>query len=1003
MSLKVFWCVNLWINTSNNLFTNPIGETNLIFLYSSLYIIHVRLGFGFRIGRLGDVMDWMEMEKRWQDEWDKHKIGRADVDEGKPKFYMVFAYPYPTGFLHTGHMRGYSYADAICRFKRLAGYNVLLPVGIHATGNGAIAKSQLIEKGDEKYINYLREHGIPDEEIQKMKDPEYYIKYFGQLYLKDFKRFGLIFDERTYITTIDEIYKRFITWQFHKLMDLGLLVQKEYYATFCENCGPVSVDPSESDLSKGGTAEKVEYTLLKFKTEWNGNDAYIIAATLRPETVFGQTNLWVDPNQMYAVIRVGDEVWIGSKPFAEKLKHQKDDVEVIGEVSGRDLIGRYVLAPGINREIIILPSKFCDPNMGSGIVTSVPSDAPHDWMGLYDLQRSKDECEKYGLDWDVIRQIKPIPIIETPGWGEFPAIEICEKLGIRDSTDPKLEDAKKQIYKSGYYTGKMRETAGKYAGLPVEKAKELIRDELIKQGLADVFYDLSEEVICRCGGRVFIKKVDHQWFIDYGQDWLNERSIEHAKTMNVRPEDYYNNLPKALEWFRERPCARMGRWLGTPFPFDKRYIIEAISDSTLYPIFYLVSKHKDKISPDNLTLEFFDYVFLGKGDVEEVSKKTGLSTDVLETIKREVWYWYPLDINLGGKEHQTVHFPPFVKNHVAILPKELWPRGIFVNYWIVSNTKEKMSKSKGGAQPVPGMAQRYGVDPMRLFYANAAKPYVDLMFDEQLVFEYRNRLEYLYREIERLWKLCDEITPKEDKYLDDWLTNRIKGYLYQISQDIDTFELKHASDIIYYNLLSDIQWYLRRKGSNPDVLRYGLRVMVQLMSVFTPHIAEEIWHEILGEDGFVSLSRLPTIEEVELKQKDSEWYLKSVVEDVNKILRVIKMDHPNKITIIVSDPWKLRLIEKAKQIDQKQVIPTLMKDPEFEEKKKVLAQILKRLIKLLPEYRDVEFLEEYDILSSAREYLQERFGAEIVILHENETDDPKAITALPLRPAIKVT
>ncbi len=127
------------------------------------------------------------------------------------------------------------------------------------------------------------------------------------------------------------------------------MIQKPYFATACINCGPVAVDPSETDISKGGTAEKNEYTLLKFKF----GDDFLVAATLRPETVFGQTNLWVNPEAEYIRVEVEGENWVVSKEAAEKLSYQKDDLLLKEEVDIKSFIGRFALAPGINREIII--------------------------------------------------------------------------------------------------------------------------------------------------------------------------------------------------------------------------------------------------------------------------------------------------------------------------------------------------------------------------------------------------------------------------------------------------------------------------------------------------------------------------------------------------------------------------------------------------------------------------------------------------------------------------
>src|SRR3989338_10727093 len=116
----------------------------------------------------------------------------------------------------------------------------------------------------------------------------------------------------------------------------------------------------------------------------------------------------------------------------------------------------------------------------------------------------------------------------------------------------------------------MRENAGKYAGKRVEEAKELVKAELMEQGKADTFHDLSEEVICRCGQKVSIKRIYDQWFIKYSDAELTERSKEQAKEMNIYPQEYQENLPAVLDWFADRACARLGNWLGSKLPFDAK-------------------------------------------------------------------------------------------------------------------------------------------------------------------------------------------------------------------------------------------------------------------------------------------------------------------------------------------------------------------------------------------------------------------------------------------------
>ena len=268
------------------------------------------------------TMDLQKIEAKWQKSWAQAKLGEARPDE-KPKFFMIFAYPGISGFLHVGHMRGFSYTDAICRYKRMRGFNVLFPVGTHASGNQAIAFANKVKNKDLAWIEYLKRNGCPDKVIAKLASKDQVIEYFNEVYVEEYwKKFGFLCDWDRFTCTSYPDYEKFIQWQFKKLRDADLLVQKPYYATFCPEDGPVAVDPSETDISKGGNAERHEYTLLKFPFD----GAFLVAATLRPETVFGQTNLWINPSATYVKAKVGKETWILSEAAAEKLGYQKDGV-----------------------------------------------------------------------------------------------------------------------------------------------------------------------------------------------------------------------------------------------------------------------------------------------------------------------------------------------------------------------------------------------------------------------------------------------------------------------------------------------------------------------------------------------------------------------------------------------------------------------------------------------------------------------------------------------------
>lgn len=929
-----------------------------------------------------------KIHEKWQEQWEKFSC--VEPDERK-KFFIIFAYPGISGFLHVGHMRGYTYADVIARFKRLTGHNVLFPVGTHASGNQVISFYRKIQEKDKRWVEYLKANGCSDELVQTLVSPKRIIEFFNDVYVNQYwKKFGFICDWKRFTSTAFPDYQKFIQWQFKKLKKLGLLIQKPYYVTYCPRCGPVAVDPSETDISKGGKAEKIEFVVLKFKFE----NIYLVAATLRPETVFGQTNIWVNPNVEYVKARVGSEIWILSKESAKKLKSQKDEVEVIGHISGKELIGKTVIAPMIRKEIPILPASFCDPKFGTGIVTSVPSDAPYDWVALKDLQTDEAKCKAYGLDPEMVKRIKVVQIINIPGVGDFAAKIFSEKFGIKNQTEiEKLENATKEVYKLGFHSGTMKETCGKYAGMRVYDAKELVKKELMESGNAEIMYDLSEEVICRCGERVIIKKVKDQWFINYGSQELKTKTKAHVKNMRILPTEFFNSLPKIIDWYQERACTRLGNWIGTKLPFDEKWIIEPISDSTLYPIYYLISKYvnEGKLKEENLTEEFFDFVFLGDGNVETVSKTTGISKELLEKIRNEIEYWYPLDINLGGKEHQTVHFPVFVMNHVAILPEKFWPKGIFVHWWVVGKGT-KISKSKGGAVPIPDLIAKYSVDGLRLYYCHIGNPHSDIVWNDQDALNYKNHLE-------RVFELVTSVQDKESREIDYWLKNRMEKHIKEARDAFEYLDFRKAAEIVYFCIYEDLKWYIRRGGGNKELITALAKKWALLMNPITPHLSEELWKQFGGK-ALASFSKWPEHEEYDDSKFKKEELIKNLLSDIVQVIKLCKKQ-PEKIIIILPEAWKYEAIKYINKIiiekkPEHEILKDLMdKYPRVKECPKVFMSVIRNR-KFIPLVKN-----EKELLEDAKEMIEKEFSCKVEIKGFDPVIE-KAKQSIPGRPAILV-
>jgi len=933
------------------------------------------------------IYDYVAVEQKWQNEWFEQKIYEATKEREK-KFFIHFAYPGVSGYLHVGHMRGFTYCDIIARYKRMTGFDVLFPAGFHASGIPSVGFAKKVERKDPTTLNALKEYGCTEDVINSLVDPEAVVDYFGKTYVDDYwKKFGFLIDYSRVMSTISKGYNKFIQWQFYKLKEKDLLIQKPHFAPFCPNCGPVAVDKSETDISKGGASEILEFAAIKFQMK---DGTILPAATLRPETIFGVTNMWVDPNVEYVKVTVDDETWICSQEAAEKLLYQLDNVKMLNEkVIGTELIGKNCIIPQVGREIPILSGPFADPNVATGIVMSVPAHAPYDWIALVESSE----------------QIDPITIIDVKGFGTNPAKQVCDELGVKSQTETeKLDQATEIVYKKEFHTGYLNDQCGSYAGIKISDIKDDVKNKLIANNQAVIMREFSEEVICRCGEKVKIKQIPDQWFIKYSDQNLTEKSKDHVATMNIYPGEYKQEMPRVLEWFDDRACIRKGSWLGTEFPFKKDWIIEPISDSTLYPAYYIISKYvnENKITSDEMTEAFFDYIFFNKG------KSQGKLWD---EIKADVDYWYPVDINLGGKEHKTVHFPVFLMNHVAVMPENKWPQGIFVHWWVTQQGKEKISKSKGGAEHIAKAANTYGVDAMRLYYAHVGSPFVDVEWDTEIVAKYKNK-------IANIWKLMQQLSTRKDtknENLDNWLISTINRRIQNIVDAFESYDLRVASNEIFFECQKDIQWYLKRGGGNKQLLKKFVKTWIMLMTPVTPHLAEELWH--LGEKDLVSTTSYPTSNPKEISEKDEvgEYLLSEVVDDINEILKVTKMT-PKTIHIYVSPVWKRETFRTAlnlaveNKFNVGQMMKDIMADPKMKAKAKQVSQFVGKLpgeIKKLSDTDRNRYLVNIDeqvYLQNAKEYLKNVFSCTIEIHNADDKDlyDPanKTRYAIPLRPAI---
>ena len=955
------------------------------------------------------------LERKWQRVWEEKKVYRAFAAPAKPKFYANVPYPYMSGYQHLGFAVPFLRAEFLARFKRMTGHNVLFPQAFHCTGLPILGAAERVASGERRQIEILREMGIPESEVPKFADPLHWIDMFPQATMDDLKSLGAAVDwSRSFITTpLNPPYDAFVRWAFRRLREKGRVKKGRKEVIWCpRDQAPIG----DHDRLEGVGVQPVEFTLLKFPFA----NLYLVAATLRPETIFGQTNLWVDPTATYAKADVDGETWVLSARAAEGMREQGHTVAVTGQIVGRDLVGREVIAPGVDRPIPILPSKFLDQARGTGIVTSVPSDAPDDWMALRDLQRDPELARASGLDPARVAAIRPIPIIRTEGWGPLPAVEICERMGIESQLDrEKLESAKAEIYRTGYYTGVMTDAAGAFAGSRVEEAKERIRRRLLETGQASTLWEPAEEVICRCATRAIVKIVDDQWFLTYGDPAWKETAHDALGRIVLYPEAVRKQFHHTIDWLRDWACAHH-EGLGTKLPWDDHWVIESLSDSTVYMAYYTIAhalqdgKLRSEVPwAGRLTDAFFDHVFLGEGDAASVAEEVGTDVRTVELLRKEFLYWYPFDLRYTGKDLIQNHMTFCIFNHVALFPSERWPRGFGVT-GMVRMAGEKMSKSKGNVWYIRAAVEEWGADVVRLMVANAGDGMDDPRLDPEFAEVARERLRSWYAFATAAGTTQDGPTP-----LDRWFLSALSRLVVATRDAMAATEYRAALRSGFFELQSAWQWYEARVAvPNREVRERFVEVQTKLLAPFAPHICEEIWQK-LGKSDFVVASSFPETRstDVDPRAEASEAFLRSVLDDAREILKVTGIT-PTRITFFVAPPWQgeaaalAATLAREGRLSMPGLMQRAMESDRLQAHAGDLAAIARRLVDDL-EHRSADDVarasagvEERSYLEASRVFLEQEFGCSVVV-HEAGTPgaaDPKnkARRALPGRPAISV-
>jgi leucyl-tRNA synthetase len=476
-----------------------------------------------------------------------------------------------------------------------------------------------------------------------------------------------------------------------------------------------------------------------------------------------------------------------------------------------------------------------------------------------------------------------------------------------------------------------------------------------------------------------------------------------------------------IDWLHERACARQ-QGLGTKLPWDKDWIVESLSDSVIYMAYYTISRfvNDGTATPENLTRELFDYILLDKGDVKLAVSTSKLSEDIINTMKKEFQYFYPVDSRHSGRDLVPNHLTFFVLNHVAIFPENNWPREIVVNGSVLMDGK-KMSKSMGNIIPLRQAIRDYGADPIRLAIIISAELLQDADFNMESVSGIKNKLESL---LEECTKLKQE-KPKKEEAEDKWIKSKLQSLISDVASAIEKMRLREALHGILFAFEGNLQWYLKRsKAKNRTDISGMLHEInstrVAMLSPFAPHISEEMW-ENLGQTGLASQSRWPSIsqESIDSIAIQSEELLKSIMNDIGNIIKVTKIT-PKNITIYTADSFKSKtyhaILEHIMngQTNMGAIMKDLIAKPDTTDIKKNPDFVQKTIKDILSEPVEIrktkletkEFDEKLIISKELVSLVKAEFGVGLQVFSESDSRiyDPKgkARHARPFKPAILI-
>ena len=427
------------------------------------------------------------------------------------------------------------------------------------------------------------------------------------------------------------------------------------------------------------------------------------------------------------------------------------------------------------------------------------------------------------------------------------------------------------------------------------------------------FMEPAEKVIARSGDECVVCQAD-QWYLTYGEaTWQKSTAITLANT-NVFSTEVRNQFDYSLGWLREHACAR-SFGLGTRLPQDPRYVIDSLSDSTIYMAYYTIAHLITSIPTEQMTPAVWDYILLD-GPVPTC----GVALEFLERLRCEFRYWYPLDYMASGKDLVTNHLTFCLYNHNAIFPAKHWPMAFRVNGHLLLNG-EKMAKQTGNFKTLAEACQQYGVDALRFALADAGDDLHDGNFSDETA---RTGIMRLFTQLEWIEDIISSNPGRSGEYtfwdrvfeleIDFCMRRTYQAYEdtnYRQAVQIGFFEMQTVRDI--YRTMVPVM--------HQDLIEKFIAHQMVALSPICPHFCEYVWTDLLKRGlpmRYPAFLEIGVEDEILMKHVH---YLRSTVRYFRKQIQLWTKKHRtvgDTLQIKVAKEycvWQLDLLEAMRKLD----------------------------------------------------------------------------------------